>query len=64
MEYNDWTPQSITTVVAGALATIALIAATAYSFTKGGTVNPAAVRTDGGLGSRPRDVSPPGPVFN
>ena len=36
MEYNDWTPQSITTVVAGALAAIALIAVTAYTFTKGG----------------------------
>ena len=39
MEYTDWSPQSIITLVAGVLATIALIAATAYAFTKVGTVN-------------------------
>ena len=36
MEYNDWTPQSIITLIAGVLAAIALIAVTAYTFTKGG----------------------------
>ena len=39
MEYNDWTPQSIITLIAGVPATIALIAATAYTYTKGGSVN-------------------------
>ena len=36
MEYNDWTPQSIIALIAGVLAAIALIAVTAYTFTKGG----------------------------
>ena len=35
MEYTDWSPQPIIALVAGVLATIALIAATAYAFTKG-----------------------------
>ena len=36
MEYTDWSPQSIITLVAGLLATSVMIAATAYAFTKGG----------------------------
>ena len=36
MEYTDWSPQSIITLVAGVLATITLAAITAYAFTKGG----------------------------
>ena len=36
MEHTDWSPQSISTLIAGVLVTIALIAATAYAFTKGG----------------------------
>ena len=36
MEHTDWSPQSIITLIVGVLATIALIAATAYAFTKGG----------------------------
>ena len=36
MEHTDWSLQSIITLVSGAVATFALIAATAYAFTKGG----------------------------
>ena len=36
MEYNDWSPQSIITLIVGVLAAIALIAVTAYTCTKGG----------------------------
>ena len=35
IEHTDWSPQSIIALAAGVLATIALIAATAYAFTKG-----------------------------
>jgi hypothetical protein len=36
MEYTDWTPQSIITLVTGVIATIALATATAFAFIKGG----------------------------
>ena len=35
MEYADWTPHSIVTLILGVLATIALFAVTAYVFTRG-----------------------------
>ena len=36
METTVWSPQSIFTLIAGLLATIALVTATAYAFTQGG----------------------------
>ena len=36
MEYTDRSPQPIIALIAGVLATIALITATAYAFTKAG----------------------------
>lgn len=35
MEYADWTPHSIVTLILGVLATIALFAVAAYVFTRG-----------------------------
>ena len=36
MEYTDWTPQSIITLIVGVIATIGLAAVTAIAFIKGG----------------------------
>jgi len=35
MEYTDWTPQTIASLIIGVLATTKLAAATAYAFIKG-----------------------------
>jgi len=35
MESTDWSPQAITTLIAGAIATAGLIVATVYAFIKG-----------------------------
>ena len=35
MEYADWTPQAIASLIIGLLATSALAAATVYAFIKG-----------------------------
>jgi len=36
MEYTDWTPQSVITLIVGAIATIGLATLTAIAFIKGG----------------------------
>ena len=35
MEYTDWTPQAVASLIIGVLATSTLAAATAYAFIKG-----------------------------
>jgi hypothetical protein len=35
MEYNDWTPQAVITLMAGALATVGLAVAMVFAFIKG-----------------------------